>query len=237
LNPIFVFHSLWRFARSALTHGAELKFTHSPDDEQRMKENTALITFNNHKKANEHFDIVKDSIETDVSHGFAAPILVSEINKLPGAMVCPLGIAQQTTISHDCQRVPKNRLTHDQTFPALELSDSVNTIIDIQAYPELVYGFCLKRIIYQIIALRHHHPKSRILIAKYDIKQAFRRVHYSGSAAYKCIAVFDNLAYLQLRMTFGGSNCPTTWCSISELIADLSNDILDCSEWDPGAVH
>jgi hypothetical protein len=148
-------------------------------------------------------------------------------------MVCPLGIAQQTTISPDGVRIPKNRLTHDQTFRVIEAADSVNTSLDIAAYPELIYGFCLKRIIYRILSLRNSHPNNKILLAKYDIKQAFRRVHYSGSSAYRCIAVFNNIAYLQLQMTFGGSNCPTTWCSISELIADLSNDIIDASDWDP----
>jgi hypothetical protein len=76
-------------------------------------------------------------------------------------------------------------------------------------------------------------PNKAILVSKFDIKQAFRRIHYSGKAASRCIAVFNDTAYLQLRMTFGGSNCPPTWCALSELMADLSNKILDTADWGP----
>jgi hypothetical protein len=237
LDLLFHRHSLWPFARNVLSNGAELSFLHDIDDTQRQLENDALINFNSHNKAKLHNDIVHDSIATDVSYGFAAPILINSINDIPGSMVCPLGIAQQTTLSPEGLRIPKNRLTHDQTFSVLETSQSVNKTLNIKAYPDLIYGFCLRWIIYQVLALRHHFPNQSILIAKYDIKQAFRRVHYSGSAATKCIAVFEEIAYLQLRMTFGGSNCPTTWCSISKLIADLSNDIIDSSDWDPTTLH
>jgi hypothetical protein len=33
-------------------------------------------------------------------------------------------------------------------------------------------------------------------------------------------------------MTFGGSNCPATWCSISELMADTTNALLSSLDWD-----
>jgi hypothetical protein len=237
LDKLLHQHSLWPFAKRVLTEGADLIFLNDIDDESRQQENEALITFNNHNKAKLHSNIIHDSIATDVSYGFTAPILIDAIKDIPGAMVCPLGIAQQTTLSPEGLRIPKNRLTHDQTFSVLDTSLSVNKNLDIKAYPDLIYGFCLRRIIYQILSLRFHHPTQPILIAKYDIKQAFRRIHYSGLASTKCIAVFNNLAYLQLRMTFGGSNCPTTWCSVSELIADLANDILDSSDWTPDNLH
>jgi hypothetical protein len=89
-----------------------------------------LIKFHNHKKANEFSDIVERSIATDVSYGYAAPILITAIANIPGAMVCPLGIAQQMTLAPDGSRIPKNRLTHDQTFVVLDNSESVNMLLD-----------------------------------------------------------------------------------------------------------
>jgi hypothetical protein len=237
LETLFHRHQLWPFAKSVLTSGAELYFDNQPDDTQRQRENEALIEFNNHHKAKLMPEIIQDSIVTDVRYGFAAPININIINDIPGSMVCPLGIAQQTTLAADGSRIEKNRLTHDQTFTLLDDSTSVNNSLNLDEYPDLIYGYCLQRIIYQILSLWFHFPTEAILLAKYDIKQAFRRVSYSGVSAYRCIAVFQEIAYLQLRMTFGGSNCPTTWCSLSELIADLANELLDCEDWNPSALQ
>jgi hypothetical protein len=92
-------------------------------------------------------------------------------------MVCPLGIALQTTLAPDGRKIDKNRLTHDQTFTVLKGSESVNNLIIKEEYPTLIYGHCLQRIIAQIMSLRHHYPGQPILLAKFDIKSAFRRIH------------------------------------------------------------
>jgi hypothetical protein len=34
-------------------------------------------------------------------------------------------------------------------------------------------------------------------------------------------------------MTFGGSNCPPSWCAISKLFADLANELTDTQNWNP----
>jgi hypothetical protein len=95
----------------------------------------------------------------------------------------------------------------------------------------------MKRVVYHIISLRAHYPSSPILLAKYDVRQAFQRIHYEGSSAVRCISIFEDLAYLQLRMTFGGSNCPSTWCSTSKIIADIANELLDTADWQVSALH
>jgi hypothetical protein len=226
LQPLLEKHPLWAHAKDVLDSWAKLRFTHSPDNTQRLLENDALIAFNNHKKANDMPDIVETSIKSDVQYGFAFPIIVPAVHKIPKAMLCPLGIVQQTTLSAEGKRTIKNRLTHDQTFCVIEDSELVNNLLD------MIYGHCLRRILNQIVALRTSYPTDRILVAKYDIKQAFRRVHYHGADAVKCLSIFNDLAIVQLRMTFGGSNCPTTWCALSEIAADLANEILDATDWD-----
>jgi hypothetical protein len=232
LQKIFQLHPLWIHATQYLSTGAKLHLKHEPDDQQKQKENEALIQLNNHKKAKLLPHIIQASISADVSYGFAFPILINDINNIPGAMVCPLGIAEQYTLKEDGSRVAKNRLTHDQTFEALDESESVNYLIDKQTYPELIYGFCMRRLLYQILSIRTHYPGEAILLSKFDIKLAFRRISYTGDSAFRCISVFENIAYVQLRMTFGGANCPPTWCAISELMSDLANDILSTTDWD-----
>jgi hypothetical protein len=237
LNELFQHHELWPTAKAIMEQGAQIIFKHQPAEEQRKLENKALIDFHNHRKAQLHPEIVQKSVETDVTYGFAIPFNINDINAIPGAMVCPLGIVEQTTLLPSGERTTKARLTHDQTFTLLDQSESVNKLQEAESYPELIYGFCLRRILAHILSMRKRYPDDRILISKFDIKQAFRRIHYHGDSATKCITVLNNLAILQLRMTFGGANCPAQWCTISEVITDLANEILDTEDWDPHILH
>jgi hypothetical protein len=103
----------------------------------------------------------------------------------------------------------------------------------MQAYPEMVYGWCLSRVIHFTVALRLAHPSTRILISKYDFSDAYRRISRSHLAAVQSIIIFAKVAYMALRLTFGGSPNPPTWCAFSEMVADLSNEIPLCTDWDP----
>jgi hypothetical protein len=97
-------------------------------------------------------------------------------------------------------------------------------------YPEMIFGWCLPRIIHFIVALRIAHPGRRILIAKYDFSDAYRRIAHSARAASQSIIVLAGIAFLALRLSFGGSPNPPTWCSFSEMVTDLSNEIPLC-DW------
>jgi hypothetical protein len=214
LEPLLQQHKLWPFVRNLLTEGAHIPFTHDPSDEQRRKENDALVTFNNHKKAKENPEIITNSILKDIRLGFCTPISISTIHKIPDAMVCPLGIVEQHTLAADGSRKIKLRLTHDQTFSILPESESVNDLTDVKQFPELIYGHTLSRIIYQALSLRWHYPTSVILCGKYDFSNAYRRCHYNGKSAARCISVHDGVAYILWRLSFGGTGCPFSWCPV-----------------------
>jgi hypothetical protein len=42
----------------------------------------------------------------------------------------------------------------------------------------------------------------------------------------------DGDLYMWLRLTFGGTSNPTTWCAMSELQTDQANDIMSDTSWD-----
>ena len=78
---------------------------------------------------------------------------------------------------------------------------------------ELVYGFCLLRIIHFIVAQRSHFPGIPILIGKYDVAAAYRRATLWGTLAHHCIFLSKILAnatvaLMGLRITFGGTGGP-----------------------------
>ena len=102
----------------------------------------------------------------------------------------------------------------------------------MDAYAEMIYGWCLSRVIHFVVPLRLAYPLLRIFIMKYDYSDAYRRVAHSPSAAAQSIIVFAGIAYIALRLTFGGSPNPPTWCAFSEMVTDFSNEIPLCGEWD-----
>ena len=46
------------------------------------------------------------------------------------------------------------------------------------------------------------------------------------------MTIYNSLLLVALRMTFGGSPCPSLWGIISETIADMVNSILHHPYWD-----
>jgi hypothetical protein len=85
-------------------------------------------------------------------------------------------------------------------------------------------------------------------MAKFDLKSAYRRAHFSGVSALQSIATSkgltkqegsttDDLAYVSLRLTFGGSSNPSEFSILSEMIADLANKIIQHSDWNPEQLH
>ena len=145
---------------------------------------------------------------------------------------------RQWSLNENCERVDKFRLTQDLSFSINTDTDcSVNGRIDLQRYPEMVYGWCMPRILHVVAALREEHPGTAIFICKFDYSDAYRRVAHSPAATAQTIAVLDSVAYVSLRLTFGGSPNPPTWCAVSEIVTDLANEIALCTPWDPIITH
>jgi hypothetical protein len=201
-------------------------FSSEIPDEVRRTELAGQLARGNHKSTTSNPDVAEGALETDVRHGFALPLPASIIPKIPGAMVQPYGLASQFSLQADGSRKLKHRLMHDLSYQLDPKGKvSINSRVDMHQYPEMIFGWCLPRIVHFIIALRIAFPTKQILIAKYDFSDAYRRVAHLASAAVQSITVWAGIAFLALRLSFGGSPNPPTWCSFSEMVTDLSNEI------------
>jgi hypothetical protein len=100
-----------------------------------------------------------------------------------------------------------------------------------------VFGHALLRIIHFILHLCRTSPKTRIFIQKVDFKPAYWRMHLLTDMAAKCITVVGGLAFVSLRLPFGGRACPSLWSDVSETITDLSNALALETTWDPDTLH
>jgi hypothetical protein len=237
LNKIFHSHPVFPFFREILSFGMDYRFTSELTEEERIAELDANVKRGNHKSAEASPAKVTALLAKDVRHGFSLPVLPSLAYKLVGALVQPCGMVRQFALNALGSRELKERLTQDLSYSITAENISVNDRIDMSQYSDMIYGWCLGRTIHFIVALRLRFPNQRIFISKYDYSDAYRRVAHSARAAVQSIIIFAAIAYIALRLTFGGSANPPTWCAFSEMVTDLSNEIPLCPEWNPEDLH
>jgi hypothetical protein len=237
LTDVLGGHPLFDQLRTILTEGMDYRFKEELSEPDRLIELTQMLERGNHKSSEEEPEQVNRLLLKDVTHGFSIPVPPEIVPFITDALVQPFGLAQQFTLTELGERIVKYRLTQDLSFSLSKEDCSVNSRIDMERYNEMIYGWCLSRVIHFIVALRLTYPSQGVLIAKYDYSDAFRRMVHAGRAAAQSIAVFDKVAYIALRLTFGGSPNPPTWCLFSEMVTDLANEIAVCDEWDPNTLR
>jgi len=105
------------------------------------------LEFGNHKGAVEQSDLLRKLVEKDVIHGYALPLPLKKITRIPGALMAPMNIQQQNTIDELGTIVKKDRLTHDQVLSGTRVPHS--TVVSTRILYNLA---CLETvsIVYQI---------------------------------------------------------------------------------------
>jgi hypothetical protein len=237
LEPLYGCHPRWEKMKCILTNGTSFPMQEI-DENIRQKDLQAALIRGNHSSAKgEKAQILVEKTVNEISNGWCLPLLVEHAASIPGGMYAPMGIAEQATINDRGEFIPKDRQVHDQSFKQAFSNQSVNSLVDKESLAPCFYGHMLLRLIHSIVGCRMRNPHSRILISKADIDSAYRRSHTNGKAAAKSLMwiMIGGIKFLImcLRLTFGGSPCPSEWTSISEPITDLANAILKCSDWDP----
>ena len=102
----------------------------------------------NHKSATGDQEYLEKLLSKDVYHGFSFQVEADKVKNLEGSMVQPAGLAEQHGIKSDGTRFLKKRLTHNLTFSITGDDMSVNNRVDLTQYPEMVYGWCLVRVVH-----------------------------------------------------------------------------------------
>jgi hypothetical protein len=195
-------HPLFDQLRTIFTAGMDYRFKTELSETARLIELTQILERGNHKSSNAEPEIVNKLLLKDVTHGFSIPLPPETVPLIVGALVQPFGLAQQFTLTELGDRVVKYRLIQDLSFWLSQEKCSVNSRIDMTKYNKMIYGWCLSRLLHYIVTLRLAYPDQSILTSKYDYSDAYRRIVHAGPAAAQSIAVFDNIAYVALRLTF-----------------------------------
>jgi hypothetical protein len=129
------------------------------------------LTFGNHKGTLQKPVILKKLITKDVKYGYSLPIPLSSVRLIPGLVMAPMNIMEQETIDKFGQIIPKDRLTHDQSWRWF-FGTSVNSCVQKKLLQACWYGFCIRRLINWTIAARRKYPGQQILATKINYKSA-----------------------------------------------------------------
>jgi hypothetical protein len=170
-------------------------------------------------------DEVRALLSGDVRRGFILPIRADAMVNVRGLHLQPGGMVRQLSLKADGSRQPKSRFTHDLSFAITTEEASVNARVDMSKHPEMVYGWCLLRLIHYIAALRCRNPGVKIFISKFDYSDAYKRISQSPRSSAASVICFGDVAYICWRMVFGGSPNPAGFSGFSEMLTDLANEL------------
>ena len=232
LAQIFGRHPLCSRACCTLLTGVDPDYfpLSEPD---RLSDLQEALARGNHQSASQKPHVLAKLMANDIKYGYAVPLPRARALEIPGLVLLPAGIAVHDTISDNGEIVPKDRLTHDQSFH-YGSEKSWNSRIGRDTLTHLRYGKALSRLIHYIVDFRHHHPDTALYISKSDYKAAYRRLHQAHHHAIQCGLILDeNVILILLRMSFGGAPNPNFWSDISEMACDLVNELLCSRDWSP----
>jgi hypothetical protein len=172
LEPIFGFHPSWTKIKTVLIYGLTWSLLLLNDSNQLNNIDDALA-FGDHKGATQQPELLLKLIWDNIDQGFTLPLPLNKIKQLLGILLAPLNIQLQKTINEHGEIIPKNRMTHNQSWK-WQSGTSVNSRVNKEQLMPCYFGQVLKRLINWAVATRKLHPKKRILTTKLDIKAAFR---------------------------------------------------------------
>jgi hypothetical protein len=243
-------HPLWPRIEGMLTEGFTMPLAELPEVD-RVQDVLEAIRYGNHKSTQKNPGVVWEMLKEEVERGWQLVLPCSSIPVIPGTIVSPLGLVSQNTINELGQTITKWRLTHDQSFK-FQSKTSVNSRVRKEKLARCMYGTALRRFIHAIVHYRRRFGEVPLLMAKFDLKSAYRRAHFSGVSALQSIATSvglsesdeghqgevdcrgrEELAFVSLRFTFGGASNPSEFSTISEVIADLANTMAQHENWNP----
>ena len=240
LEELLSSNNKWSELKSIINKGVDYEMDEINEDDRKMDIDFHLNR-GNHKSASTDMGLktINKAFDKEVSLGWQIPILPNSIKDIKGACITPLGIATQWTINARNERILKERVTHDCTFPGPS-GLSANIRVPDELLDPCIYGFALKRLSHEVHQMRYRHKAARIISTKTDMDAAYRRVHTSIKCALAVITVVPSpvsLAHILLRLPFGARRAGGKFSVISDTITDLATEISSDDSWDPDLIH
>ena len=161
LYHLFACHPNWNRMTPILRNGSEWPLEPLDEDSQRADVDEAL-NFGNHKGASLQPELLKQFVSKDVHYGYCLPLPLGKATKIPNILIAPMNIQKQNTIDKFGWIVPKDRLTHDQSFE-WSSGTSVNKRVITEELLPCMFGSCIRGIVNWAVTARRLYPNLPIL--------------------------------------------------------------------------
>jgi hypothetical protein len=126
LLPLLQHHSLWTCMMNMLAHESQWP-TKPITKEDRVADLIKALNFGNHKGATSPPEILLKLVLGNIKYGYALPLSLGKIRRIPGICMSPLNIQMQWTINECAEIIKKDKLTHNQSFKWEKSGSSVNS--------------------------------------------------------------------------------------------------------------
>ena len=233
-------HPRWKKFKSILDRGVNFELEKLEED-LRQKDLDAAYHRGNHKSAKRNEKFLSDAMIKEIMQGWSLILPGDRYREIPELVLNPMGVATHLGVTSTGEFLPKNRVTHDLSFPGKFSGQSVNSRLKRTSLEPCMFSYVLLRTIHYIVSLREKFPDRRIWIRKEDFKSAFRRLHLNNITALRsAVRVKLNELYyilISLRQPFGGAPCPSEFAVIADVITDTINDLLECKQWDHNTLY
>ena len=156
-------------------------------EELHRRDLQAAFQRGNHKSANEKCDYLTCALSKEIQKCWNLILPDNCMDSIPHLVFNHMGVATHLGITEYCTFEPKNRVTHDLSFPGKFSGESVNSRVKIDSLEPCMFSYVFLCIIHCIVSLRNKYPQTKIWIRKEDIKSAFRRLHLSATTAYRSV--------------------------------------------------
>lgn len=202
-------------------------------DETRIQDAEYWLEKGNNKSANGEEEVVFSAVAKEISKGWGIVIPKSQCLSVEGIGIVPITVASKfTKVDDDDNILSKKRLAHDCTNPGIS-GQSVNNMVDDDNLEECRFGNVLIQTLYEIHQMRFQYGPVPILLSKYDLDAAYRRLSVLLRHALRCGIAFEDLVYLCFRLPFGSKPAPALFSLLSEFVAELSQCLSEDETWEP----
>lgn len=236
LELLLKYHPRWNALKQRLEEALNFPLE-DLDEDLRIKDLQAAFARGNHKSAEKHHEFLADAILKEIKKGWLLALPDETHEEIPDIILNPMGVAEHVGVTAGGTFEVKERNTHDLSFPGKVSGTSVNSRIIEEQMEPCMFGYAILRIIHYILHLRKMHSDKKILLRKDDLKSAYKRCHLDAiSAKRSAIRVKIRelvLLLISLRLPFGGAPGPSEFGVLSDIIADTTNDLYRCEDWDP----
>lgn len=230
INPIFDLHLDGERLKKMNDSGIEYKFKEEYTQEEMNTDRIHGMTMGNNKSTLGKEEFIQKSYDKEVRRHWMIPILTASLASMLSVVCIKIGVATQFTISAMNEVIEKFRVTHDAS-QALPSGKSVNILCDEEEFADVRFGLTMKRFLIQLVQQRLVFPTLPILIGKFDLDSAYRRLFVKLSCALLCTTIIGPIAYLLLRLPFGSSPAAAEFSLFSEFICDVAQALLLDNSW------